>query len=84
MTLEELGHQFVELCSQGKNFDVMEMMYAPNIVSVEGDGKETAGKVPVIQKSRNWAEVNIFHGEKLRGPYFCGARQFAVHFTLDV
>jgi len=84
MTLQALAHKFVELCSQGKNFDVMETMYAPGIVSVEADGKEWVGKQPVIQKSRNWGEENTFHGEKLRGPYFSAPNQFAVHFALDV
>ena len=84
MTLESLAHKFVELCNQGKNFDVMETMYAPNIVSVEADGKQWVGKQPVIQKSRDWVANNTFHGEKLRGPYFCAPNQFAIHFTLDV
>ena len=29
-------------------------------------------------------EVNTFHGERLRGPYFCAPNQFAIHFTLEV
>ena len=88
MSVEAVARKFVELCNQGKNFDVMETMYAPDIVSVEGDGAETVGKGPVIEKSRRWVEVNDFHGEKVRGPYFSGgsasAGQFAVHFTLDI
>jgi hypothetical protein len=46
MTIQTLARQFVELCNQGKNFDVMRTMYAPDIVSVEGDGTETAGQTP--------------------------------------
>lgn len=88
MSLKSMARQFVELCNQGKNFDVMEAMYAPDIVSVEGDGKETAGKGPVIEKSRQWVAVNTFHGEKVRGPFFSGGTesdgQFAVYFTLDI
>ena len=84
MSLQTVAHKFVEMCNQGKNFDVMETMYAPDIVSVEGDGKETKGKGPVIQKSRDWVSDKIFHGEKVLGPYFNGPNQFAVHFTLDI
>jgi len=88
MSVETIARKFVELCSQGKNFDVMEMMYTPDIVSVEGDGKETRGKGPVIEKSRRWVEVNTFHGETVGGPFFCGGTpsdgQFAVYFTLDI
>jgi hypothetical protein len=76
------------LCRQGKNFDVMRSMYSPDIVSVEGDGAETAGQAAVIAKSEKWVEVNTFHGETVRGPFFSGGRdsggQFAVFFTLDI
>jgi hypothetical protein len=76
----------VELCRQGKNFDVMRTMYAPDIVSVEGDGKETAGQDPVIKKSEDWVSDKTFNGETVAGPFFNGANpdQFVVFFTLDI
>ena len=92
MSLQTLAKQFVELCNQGKNFDVMEQMYAPDIVSVEASGEEVAGKRPVIDKSRRWAAVNAINSEKVRGPFFDAATdsadrtsgQFAVFYTFDV
>jgi hypothetical protein len=84
MSLHSLATQFVDLCNQGKNFDVMRTMYAPDIISVEGDGKETAGQQPVIHKSEIWQGDNQIHGEKVRGPFFNGRNQFAVHFSFDV
>jgi ketosteroid isomerase-like protein len=84
MSLQSLAKEFVQLCNEGKNFDVMRAMYAPDIVSVEGDGKETAGKEAVIKKSEDWAKNVEFHGEKVRGPFFNGPTQFAVTFDLDV
>ena len=33
MSLQTVAHKFVELCRQGKNFDVMRTMYAPNITA---------------------------------------------------
>ena len=84
MSLETVARKFVELCNQGKNFDVMRTMYAPDIVSVEGDGKETRGQQPVIHKSEVWQGNNTIHSEKVRGPYFNGPNAFAVHFTFDV
>jgi hypothetical protein len=83
-SIQAIGHKFVEMCNQGKNFDVMETMYAPDIVSVEADGKEWKGKGPVIQKSRDWVKDKDFNGEKVLGPYFGGPNQFAVHFSLDI
>lgn len=84
MSLQTVGHQLVEMCNQGKNFDVMRTMYAPDIVSVEGDGSETAGQGPVIHKSEVWQGHNEIHTEKVRGPFFNGPTQFAVHYTFEV
>ena len=86
MSVQSVAHKFVELCRQGKNFEVMRTMYAPAIVSVEGDGRETAGQGPVIKKSEDWGADKTFHGETVAGPFFNGAPpdQFAVYFTFDV
>jgi hypothetical protein len=86
MSLESTARKFVELCRQGKNFDVMRTMYAPDIVSVEGDGKQTKGQQPVIKKSEDWVSTKTFHGETVAGPFFNNANpdQFSVYFTLDI
>ena len=86
MSVQTVGHKFVELCRAGKNFDVMRTMYAPNIVSVEGDGAETHGQQPVIKKSEDWVSDKAFNGETVAGPFFNGANpdQFTVFFTLDI
>jgi hypothetical protein len=92
MSVQSLAREFVDLCNQGKNFDVMEKMYAPDIVSVEASGEQVGGKRPVIEKSRRWGASNTIHGEKVRWPFFDDATgasdrssgQFAVHFTFEV
>ena len=86
MSLRTVASQFVELCRQGKNFDVMHTLYAAGIVSVEGDGKETIGQGPVIKKSEDWVADKTFNGETVADPFFNGANpdQFVVYFTLDI
>lgn len=84
MSIRALATKFVEMCNQGKNFEVMRTMYAADIVSVEGDGKETAGQQPVIKKSEIWQGNNTIHSEKVLGPFFNGPDQFAVHFTFEI
>ena len=86
MSVQTVAKKFVELCRAGKNFDVMETMYSPTIVSVEGDGKETTGQGPVIQKSKDWVLDKAFNGETVAGPFFNVANpdQFVVYFTLDI
>jgi hypothetical protein len=82
MSLQSTARKFVDLCNQGKNFDVMRTMYAPDIVSVEGDGKETKGQEPVIHKSEVWQADNNIHGEKVRGPFFNGDDQEVGLYTV--
>lgn len=88
MSLQSLARQFVDLCNQGKNFDVMKTMYADDIVSVEADGREVKGKEAVIGKSAAWAGANEIHGGKCVGPYFSAQNvedgQFAVTFHFEV
>ena len=86
MSVQTVGKKFVEMCNQLKNFDVMRTMYAPDIVSVEGDGSPTKGQQPVIHKSEIWQGNNTIHSEKVSGPFFNGANpdQFTVFFTFEV
>ena len=84
MSLKSFATKFVELCNQGKNFDIMQTMYAPDVISIEGDGRETVGQKPVLKKSENWAADKTIHGQTAQGPFFNGPNQFAVDFTLDI
>ena len=72
MSVESVALKFVELCNQGKHFEVMRTMYAPGMVSVEGDGREFVGKEPVIHKSEVFQGNNAILSQDLRGPFFCG------------
>jgi len=88
MSLQSVAHKFVELCRQGKNFDVMRTMYAPEMVSVEADGKEYVGKDVVIHKSEVFQGNNDILSQDVRGPFFLGdpkanAGQFAVYTSID-
>jgi hypothetical protein len=84
MNVQTVARQFVDWCNQGRNFDVMRQMYAPGIVSVEGDGSETAGRQAVIEKSEKWVQDKSFDGQEIRGPFFNGPSQFAVVFVHKV
>ncbi len=67
---QTVAHKFVGVVqAKAKNFDVMRTMYAPDIVSVEGDGKQTSGQGPVIKKSEDWVSDKTFNGgETVAGP----------------
>jgi hypothetical protein len=88
MSVRTVAAKFMELCSQGKHFDFMRAFYAPDMVSVEGDGREFVGKEPVIRKSEVFQGNNDIHSQDLRGPFFCGdananSGKFAVHTSIE-
>lgn len=87
MSIETVAGKFMELCKQGKHFEVMRTMYVQEMVSVEGDGKETVGKEAVIRKSEVFQGNNAITGQDLRGPFFCGdananSGKFAVYTSI--
>src|SRR4051812_4176010 len=87
MSVQTVAQKFMELCKQGKHFDVMRAMYTPEMVSVEGDGKETVGKEAVIHKSGVFQGNNNITGQDLRGAFFCGdpnatSGRFAVYTSI--
>lgn len=87
VSIQQIAGRFMELCKQGKHFEVMRTMYAPEMVSVEGDGKETVGKEAVIRKSEVWQGNNAIQSQDLRGPFFCGdasadSGRFAVYTSV--
>jgi hypothetical protein len=88
MSVHAVAARFVELCNQGKNFDIMRTLYSPDIVSVEDSGEQTVGQTPVIEKSERWVAVNTIDSQTIRGPFFNGANesggQFAIHFVHEV
>jgi hypothetical protein len=78
----------MDLCNEGKHFEFMRKYYAPEMVSVEGDGKEYVGKEPVIHKSEVFQGNNNILSQDIRGPFFLGdananSGKFAVYTSLD-
>jgi len=72
MSVRTIAEKYMELCRGGKHFDFMRAFYGPDMVSVEGDGREFVGKEKVIHKSEVFQGANTIHSQDLRGPFFCG------------
>jgi hypothetical protein len=88
MSVRTVAEKYMELCSQGKHFDFMRTFYAPEMVSIEGDGREFVGKQPVIKKSEVFQGSNTIHSQDLRGPFFCGdanasSGRFGVYTSIE-
>ena len=72
MSVRNVAEKYMELCNEGKHFEFMRAYYAPEMVSVEGDGREFVGKGPVIHKSEVFQGNNDILSQDLRGPFFLG------------
>ena len=88
MTTAEIGQRYVALCREGKRDEVIDTLFARDVVSVEaaappGAERATKGIDGVRGKSKWWAENNTLHKAELSGPYPHDDR-FAVRFLLDV
>ncbi len=90
MSAITVGKQLVALCQQGEFDQAMETLYAPDIVSIEGQGTEEMparleGIDAVRGKAQWWDANHEIHGFVTNGP-FVGHRddQFIVGFEMDV
>jgi len=86
----EIGTRLVQLCNDGKAADAVEELYAPNVVSIEGQGSDAMparmeGIDAIRGKGAWWFENHEIHSSAAEGPY-CGHRddQFVVRFQMDV
>jgi hypothetical protein len=88
MTTQEVADTLVKLCSQGKFQEATEVLYSPDIESVEagappGGSRESKGIAAVIAKGEWWAANHEVHGLTVEGPLVAGSH-FAVTFKMDV
>src|SRR5215212_3563297 len=88
MSVKTIAGKYIELCNQGKHFEFMRTFYAPDMVSVEGDGREFVGKEKVIHKSEVFQGDNNILSQDLRGPFFCGdanasSGRFGVYTSIE-
>ena len=90
MSVIEIGTRLVNLCNEDKGLDAVDELYAPEIVSVEGQGSdEMPARMEGLQAVRGknvwWYDNHEVHSATALGP-FVGHRddQFVVQFDIDV
>ncbi len=85
MSTQEIAHDLVALCKQGKFGEAGEKYWADDVVSVEamGDMAESHGKGAARAKGEWWAGAHDVHGVEVEGPYVNGD-EFAVRFVMDI
>lgn len=84
MNTKQVANRLVELCREGKNMQVIEELYADNVVSKEMSGMPgdvvTEGIKAVAQKSEDWYEsLEELHSGEISDPVVAGN-----HFTVKM
>jgi hypothetical protein len=79
---EELGRRIVAEFNKGR-FDVIEPMWSPSIVSIEGGGMAWRGRKNVDAKNSGWMSENRVAGAAAEGPYV-GSTGFAIKFRMEI
>ena len=84
MTTQEIAHDLVALCQQGKFDEAGEKYWAEDVLSVEaaGDNAEAHGKAAARAKGEWWSTHHDVHSVEVEGPYINGD-QFSVRFKMD-
>lgn len=90
MDLIDIAQTFVDRVSQGEEGWILDHLYAPTAVSVEGPGGDpdmvrTEGLEAIRAKHEWWTAQHEVHASQVTGPYL-GAQSdvFVVRFNLDV
>lgn len=88
MNTLEIGQKLVELCKNGKNFEAIDSLYSPDIVSVEATTndkmpKEVHGFEAIKNKNQWWNEHMQVNSAEVKGPFPLDDR-FAVYYKYDV
>ncbi|MEZ6165492.1 MAG: SnoaL-like domain-containing protein [Phycisphaerales bacterium] len=81
----KIAKDLVAHCKSGTNDDtpLWDKHFAPDFVSVEGDGTCYTGREEVLKKHQQWHDDVIMHGGDVTGP-FVGPTGFSVIFDMDV
>lgn len=84
-TVATIAKDLVAHCKSGTNDDtpLWDKHFAPDFVSVEGDGMTFRGRDEVLRKHKAWHDDVIMHGGDVTGP-FVGPTGFSVIFDMDV
>jgi ketosteroid isomerase-like protein len=85
MNTQEIAHDLVALCQQGKFDQAGEKYWADDVLSVEamGEEAESRGKQAARAKGEWWSNNHEVHDVKVEGPYVNGDA-FTVRFVMDM
>src|SRR4051794_25685906 len=87
MTVQEIAHTLVKLCSEQRFEEAMKSLYSPDIVSVEpgapvGRSREMNGLEAALAKNAMFDANHEIHSFIVEGPLVAGS-QFAVTMKMD-
>lgn len=84
---KEVGVLLAAYCRERRFVEAVEALYAEDAVSVEaldyeGAGRETVGRVAIVEKNVRWLEANDLHGIEVTAVY-ASPERVALQFVFD-
>ena len=83
MTTREVADKLVGFCLQGENLKAEDLLYHPEVVSVEANGMEVKGLDAVKGKTQWFLDNHEIHSAKV-AEYYVGHNSFSVIFEMEV
>lgn len=84
MNTQQIAAGIVKLIREGKNKQAKDLLYAENIISIEGNGEKLEGIEAIRQKSIAWAaQVSEVHSASVSDP-LVAADHFALNIKMDI
>lgn len=87
MDLKEMAEALVAACREGREAELLDTLYAADVVSVEaadqGNGRETVGLDGVRGKHAWWEQTFEVLSADVQGPFLHGDDRFAVIFDVE-
>lgn len=82
--LVKIGKEVVDHVNSGAASDapLWDRHWHPDFVSIEGDGREWAGRAAVMEKHKEWGDTVIMHSCTAHGPYIT-PNGFCVRYEID-
>jgi len=80
----KIGKAVVDHINSGATSDepLWDRHWSDDFVSIEGDGREWAGRAEVLEKHKQWAEGVTMHSCTAHGPYVT-PNGFCVRYEID-
>lgn len=85
MNTKEIAERYVAMCNEGKDYEIYQELYSPDVVSIEmpgGEFERSVGMEDIKKKGEWWKNAFEMHSAHCSDPVVAD-NHFAVVFDMD-